>query len=133
MKIIPVECPKCGAGFDIEEGRKTCFCQYCGTKLLLDDGSTTRTTITAKVIRDEARIKEAEVKARQQEIEAEQERSKQKMKTIVGAIGIVTIFVGILIIGVGHAASSSLFYIGPLVLLFGIIILILGSSVGNNN
>jgi len=129
MKIIPVECPKCVAGFDIEEGRKTCFCQYCGTKLLLDDGSTTRTTITAKVIRDEARIKEAEVKARQQEIEAEQQRRKQKEKTIITAIGIATILVGLLITAIGITDERIMFYVGLLVLLFGVIILIAGSNV----
>ena len=53
VKIISLKCPECGADISIEEGHKQCFCQYCGAKIILDDGNTTHTY--HKV--DEARIK----------------------------------------------------------------------------
>lgn len=39
MKILDLNCPHCGAAlhFDDADTRKTAFCEYCGTKLLLDD------------------------------------------------------------------------------------------------
>lgn len=75
MKIISLKCPECGADIDIEEGHKQCFCKYCGTKILIDDGNSTYTY--RKV--DEARIKEAEVdKAiRLKELEIDQEKNLQ--------------------------------------------------------
>lgn len=40
VKIISLKCPECGADISIEEGHKQCFCQYCGAKIILDDGKT---------------------------------------------------------------------------------------------
>ena len=31
VKIISVKCPECNASISIEDNRKECFCQYCGT------------------------------------------------------------------------------------------------------
>lgn len=56
MKVISLTCPGCGANLSMEDGRKQCFCQYCGMKIMLDDESITYRTV------DEARIKEAEVR-----------------------------------------------------------------------
>lgn len=74
MKVISLKCPECNASLSIEEGRTQCFCQYCGTKILLDDGST---TYTYRKI-DEARLKEAEVRLRELEIEQEEKRANRK-------------------------------------------------------
>ncbi len=35
MKMISLECPKCGANLSVEKGRENYFCSYCGAKLLL--------------------------------------------------------------------------------------------------
>ena len=43
IKTVSLKCPECNANLEIEEGRKRCFCQYCGTKIMLDDGSCTYT------------------------------------------------------------------------------------------
>lgn len=79
MKIIPVACPKCGASFEIEEGRDKCFCQYCGTQIVIDDGS--RNITNTQIIRDEAKIKELELRAKQLEFEVEQARKKEEERT----------------------------------------------------
>lgn len=96
VKTISLKCPECGAELSIEEDRKQCFCQYCGSKILIDDGSTTHTY--RKV--DEARIKEAEVREslRLKELELEEkklaakaESRKQRIKwsIILAIIGMV--------------------------------------------
>lgn len=100
MKLISLKCPECKADLNIEEGRKTCYCQYCGTKILIDDNSS---TYTYRKI-DEARIKEAEVdKAiRLKELEIEQMKlqndatANHKSKKIMMTIGVSSFIVAIL-------------------------------------
>lgn len=36
---ITIKCPECGAMLNIEEGRRQCFCSYCGTKIMIPDSS----------------------------------------------------------------------------------------------
>ena len=60
MKLVSLKCPDCKANLNIEisKNRKHCFCEYCGSKIYIDDGATSHTY--RKI--DEARIKEAEVR-----------------------------------------------------------------------
>ena len=37
MKLIAVKCPQCGADLQMEKDQKTCFCEYCGCRILIDD------------------------------------------------------------------------------------------------
>lgn len=74
MKVVDFTCPHCGGALQIEEGRKQIFCEYCGAKLLFDDGNRTITIIN--VIRDEARIKEADVELKKVEQEAAINKAK---------------------------------------------------------
>ena len=39
IKMVPLVCPKCGAQLEIKEGTDTCYCTYCGTKILVKDAS----------------------------------------------------------------------------------------------
>lgn len=84
MNAISMKCPACGADFTIEEGRKECFCQFCGTHLYLDDENT-----HTYVIRDEARLKEAEIHEKESSFELEKEKyllekykKREKLRTI---------------------------------------------------
>lgn len=43
VKMIPLVCPNCGAKLDIKDGTQTCFCTYCGTKILVSDNNKTYT------------------------------------------------------------------------------------------
>lgn len=61
MKLISLTCPNCNANLDnIDPSLKQCYCQYCGTKIMLDDGTIRKETH----IYDEAKIKESESKER---------------------------------------------------------------------
>ena len=77
-KLISLKCPDCGANLDVEEGRKQCFCQYCGRKIMIDDESV-HTYHTYREV-DEARIKEAEIKEQYQLKEMELKKSKYEME-----------------------------------------------------
>ena len=37
MKVKSLKCPECGANLEIEDNRTSCYCQYCGCKIILDD------------------------------------------------------------------------------------------------
>ncbi len=95
IKMISLKCPECGADISVEEGHKQCFCQYCGAKIILDDGNTTHTY--HKV--DEARIKEAEVDKliRLKELEIKQkelaniEKNKSLKIKISASLGIFSL------------------------------------------
>lgn len=76
MKLISLTCPNCNANLDnIDPSRPFCYCQYCGTKIALDDGTIRKETH----IYDEAKIKETESSERvkMREIDLECEHSKQ--------------------------------------------------------
>lgn len=76
MKLISLTCPNCNANLDdIDSSRPFCYCQYCGTKIALDDGTIRKETH----IYDEAKIKETESSERvkMREMDVEREHSKQ--------------------------------------------------------
>ena len=75
-------CPQCNSNLVYDENdREFIFCQYCGTKILLDDYRTSHRII------DEARIKEAEtnrmVKLRQLELYEKDEKKTDIFQTVL--------------------------------------------------
>ena len=93
MKILALHCPYCGGTikFDLDKGKKFCFCVHCGQQVILDD-EVIRTEHTERKI-DEARIKEADVKAQielekfriyEKELEAYDRRKKIRLKLGIG-------------------------------------------------
>lgn len=107
IKTVSLKCPECDASLYVEENRKQCFCQYCGIKIMIDDGSTTH--IYRKV--DEARIKEAEVKEliRIKELENEDKKriSEEKTKTIKIKASIILAIVGVIFILIGFVGGEA--------------------------
>ena len=76
MKFYPLKCPQCGATIDVEEGRRTIFCQYCGSKIFIDD-EVKRSEVT-HVIHDEARIQEVENVSKEIDLEREWQENRRK-------------------------------------------------------
>ena len=64
MKIIGVHCPYCGGAvkFDVDAGKKSCFCVHCGQQIILDDEVIRTEHVERKI--DEARIHEADINER---------------------------------------------------------------------
>ena len=107
MQIISLKCPECNATLSIEGERKFCFCQYCGTKILVDDGSTTHTY--RKV--DEARIREADIqeniRLRELMLEEKKFTAKEKAKALKIWFSII-----LTVLGIGLIAIESIFPLG---------------------
>ena len=88
-----VKCPSCGAELMAKDGnRDFMFCEYCGTKIRLDDYQETHRFV------DEARIKESENQKELELTRMEFEEKKRKEDHKIGfiAFGVV---IGMLIIG----------------------------------
>ncbi len=68
-----VKCPGCGADLTVkDENRDFMFCEYCGTKVRLDDYQETHRYV------DEARIKEAELEMKKLEVEEKRRRDERE-------------------------------------------------------
>jgi hypothetical protein len=76
----------------IQEGMTTCYCPYCRTQIVIDDGNT---RITYHNI-DEARIREAETRQLLALKELEMKEKQRKTSLIVAAVCLLVVF---LIIG----------------------------------
>ena len=120
MKLISLTCPNCNANLDnIDPNLKQCYCQYCGTKIMLDDGTIRKETH----IYDEAKILATEYdekrKLRELELEREKEKEGKELGKKMCAIGAGMLICGVLIslisIGVGICMGS-----------LGVIIAVLG-------
>lgn len=78
-KIISLKCPECDATLDVEEGKKFYFCNYCGSKILIDDGNTNNTN---RIV-DEARIREAEIERELRLKEMELDNKKEEIQSLL--------------------------------------------------
>lgn len=92
MKLLSMTCPNCNASLDnIDPNRKYCYCQYCGTKILIDNEAKKRETH----IYDEARIKELEYaeRARQDAIlEKKRQTEITKKYLLLVALWVLLLF-----------------------------------------
>ena len=103
-------CPNCNAQLSFNDDREFAFCEYCGTKVMLDDYRETFRFV------DEARVKEAE--ARMRELELEREKMEEARETLPFAYLVALAFI---ILGVIMRIfnNSSL---GALLILIGIVV-----------
>lgn len=115
MKLISLTCPNCNANLDdIDSSRPFCYCQYCGTKIALDDGTIRKETH----IYDEAKIKETESSERvkMREMDVEREHSNQMNEILKYAL----IFAAALFI-VGIVLAAFDIEIGWYIILFEVV------------
>ena len=119
MKILGLHCPYCGGTikFDIDTGKKHCFCVHCGQQVILDDEVIRSEHV--EIRRDEARIREADVKATielerlrvyNQELEKFDKRKRFRSKlSIAWAIVMVLIIVtAVIVYNVTWESSAAL-------------------------
>ena len=111
MRLISMKCPECKANLSVEGGRKYCFCQYCGTKIMLEDDRVNKTHYT---YRNEARIRQAEIdreialkKLEIEKIKVEQEeKRKNKNRKIKIIVSIILAIIGSLSLLTAWASGS---------------------------
>ena len=79
MKMIKMRCPNCNADLSVDSDQKICFCSYCGTRILLDDETTTY-NVNVKYDQNinQHNYDEAELKRLEYQHEIDQEKIKQK-------------------------------------------------------
>lgn len=92
VKMIPLVCPNCGAKLDVKDGTQTCFCTYCGTKILVHDPNT-KTINIHSTITDEAAIKRAEHEI---DLKKEDDSAKQKRLEFIGLVITSLVIYGLL-------------------------------------
>ena len=102
VNLVSLVCPACGSSFHIQEGQKSCFCSYCGTQILLDDGSKTYTYVHKTV--DEARLREADLtellELKRMEAEEKKRQDKKKTAKTLALICAILLGVGILLMNI---------------------------------
>lgn len=88
-----VKCPSCGGELTVkDENRDFMFCEYCGTKVRLDDYRETHRFVDEARIQESKDAKELELKKMAQERWRAEEDKKNGIKgLIVGAIGLIVI------------------------------------------
>lgn len=96
INLTSLKCPECDASLDIPENTSQFFCQYCGTKILLNNSNE---HITRHI--DEAEFKRAEtdekVKIYEMELKLKELEIKEKNKKIkIKALIIYLVILGIL-------------------------------------
>lgn len=68
MEFIQLKCPNCNAMLEVEDTLDTCYCKYCGTKILISGQSDS--VIKAKT----------ELKMADKQLELEKERHRQELE-----------------------------------------------------
>lgn len=111
--LIQLKCTSCGANLSIEEKRETLFCEYCGTRLVLDNENE---YIYRHI--DEADIKRAEterlVKLKELEIdeikheENKKEFKKKALKGILITFACVLVYYLILVLPFSNMEKKSI-------------------------
>jgi len=89
------QCPNCTASLTFDDNREFGFCQYCGTKIMLDDYRTIHRYV------DEARIKEAEteriIRMRELELEEKEYERGRKGRKLAYIIALAFVLFGVLL------------------------------------
>lgn len=123
MKLISLTCPNCNANLDdIDSSRPFCYCQYCGTKIALDDGTIRKETH----IYDEAKIKETEsserVKMREMDIEREHSKQMNAILKYVLIFAAVLFVVGIVLVAFDVEIGGDIIFFEILAGAWGVIL-----------
>ena len=90
-----VKCPGCGADLTVkEDNRDFMFCEYCGTKVRLDDYQETHRFVDEARIQESKDAKELELKKMEQERwrATESDKAFKNLMIVLGGIIILGLF-----------------------------------------
>lgn len=125
MNLIHLRCPDCGADLEVDNSREFCFCQYCGTKIILEDQSASvrRTKSRLKTIdkfldqREAQQIRKMEDRRLREEAAREERRRKDEQdrkdfnRFIIGFIIFFFLCIGLILLLGGCAYAEDYFIV----------------------
>ena len=96
-----VKCPSCGAELTVKDDKRDfMFCEYCGTKVRLDDYQETHRFVDEARIRESENEKELEIKRMEFEERKRHEEDASLKKFLIGnAIVIIACMLFLFILG----------------------------------
>lgn len=94
MKTISLTCPNCNANLEISNTNNgQCYCQYCGTKILIDDGRKIHEThffnengLKRTEMKEKLKIREMEIREQQRN---ESRETGKKLLIVAGIIAVI--------------------------------------------
>jgi DNA-directed RNA polymerase subunit RPC12/RpoP len=97
MRLVALQCPSCAASLEIEDGIDTCYCSYCGFKIIMDGQSTesVKAKVRLKQMEHEERLKDKEFAQERYKIQHEAKESRRG--TFASWLGGAAIFTMIVI------------------------------------
>ena len=105
-KIVAIRCPECGAKTNMDYDKKRCFCTYCGTELIFDDGSKTISYNATYRRIDEARITESENLKEVAFRQYEEQNKNDRVRLIVSAIVVVSWLISLIVLVLVNVISG---------------------------
>ena len=98
--FVPYVCPKCGANLIVESGIDTFFCQYCGSKILLQNETNLKTRLGMKKIEHAEKMVDKVVgyfdrRREQKAIEEEKKRKENNRDLRIILLISIAIMIGI--------------------------------------
>ena len=105
-KIVAIRCPECGAKTNMDYDQKRCFCTYCGTELIFDDGSKTISYNATYRRIDEARITESENLKELAFRQYEEQNKNDRVRLIVSAIVVVSWLISLIVLVLVNVISG---------------------------
>lgn len=125
MNMVHLRCPDCGADLEVDNSREFCFCQYCGTKIILEDQSASirRTKARLKTIdkfldqREAQQIRKMEDRRLREEAKREERRQREEKERkdfkqfVIGFVIFFFVCIGLImlmgVIGVADYSTTS--------------------------
>ena len=107
VEVVTLTCPNCGGNLEVPGDWGKCYCRYCGTPILIHDGSY---TITHRTI-DDAKVIEAQAKASAvtERLRFEYMAKRTALVSVIVTLA-VTLIAGIIAATTGNARAENLAY-----------------------
>lgn len=116
--LIKMNCPSCDASLEVEKNQKFVFCEYCGTKVIVNDEN----EYTYRNV-DEAAMKRAEterlIQLKEMEMEAKKQNGRKALIIFWAAATVLLLITGIVFTSIDSVNSLSI----------GLILIMLSMSV----